>query len=107
MSSYNQTRDAAGKVTTQYGQMLQNLEDDLVKRLRSSTQFYHADCELKMACADRIEELEAKLAKAGQMLEREIRRVQKLQRDFPPPHTVRLISVEEEYKLMLSELKGQ
>ena len=41
---------------------------DLVKRLRSSTQFYHADCELKMACADRIEKLEAKLAKAVEAL---------------------------------------
>jgi hypothetical protein len=36
------------------------MSDDLVERLRSSTQFYHADCELKMACAYRIEELEAK-----------------------------------------------
>ena len=37
---------------------------DLVERLRNSTAFYHADCELKMACAARIEELETKLAKA-------------------------------------------
>ena len=28
MSDYQLTRDAAGKVTTQYGQMLKNLEDD-------------------------------------------------------------------------------
>ena len=45
------------------------MSDDLVKRLRSSTQFYHADCELKMACAARIEELEAKLAKAAAALQ--------------------------------------
>ena len=45
------------------------MSDDLVKRLRSSTQFYHADCELKMACAYRIEELEAKLAKAVDFIE--------------------------------------
>lgn len=28
MSSYNQTRDAAGKVTTRYEKMLRNLTDD-------------------------------------------------------------------------------
>jgi len=55
----------------------------------------------------RIEELEAKLAKAVEMLEREIRRVQKIQRDLPPPHKVGLIYVEAEYELMLAELKGQ
>ena len=43
--------------------------DDLVERLRKSTAFYHADCELKMACAARIEELEAKLAKAVEALQ--------------------------------------
>lgn len=30
MSDYKLTRDAAGKVTTQYRQILKNLEDDLV-----------------------------------------------------------------------------
>ena len=40
------------------------MSEDLVKRLRDSTAWYHADCELKMKCADRIEELEALLAKA-------------------------------------------
>ena len=34
------------------------MSDDLVKRLRDSTSWYHADCELKMKCADRIENLE-------------------------------------------------
>ena len=55
----------------------------------------------------RCAELEAKLAKAEEMLEREIRRVQKIQRDLPPPHNVGLVYVEAEYKLMLAELKGQ
>jgi len=45
------------------------MSNDLVERLRKSTAFYHADCELKMACAARIEELEAKLAKAEEIIE--------------------------------------
>ena len=89
------------------------MSDDLVKRLQSlhkqatveRSHFYVGSC--AEDAIRRIVELEDKLAKAEQMLEREIRRVQKLQRDFPPPHTVGLISVEEEYKLMLAELKGQ
>ena len=55
----------------------------------------------------RADLVEAKLAKAVEMLEREIRRVQKIQRDLPPPHKVGLIYVEAEYELMLAELKGQ
>ena len=38
------------------------MSDDLAKRLRETTHIYQVDCELKMKCADRIEELEAKLA---------------------------------------------
>lgn len=38
------------------------MSDDLAKRLRDSTAWYHVDCELKMKCADRIEELEELLA---------------------------------------------
>jgi hypothetical protein len=34
------------------------MSDDLVKRLRETTHFYQVDCELKMKCADLIEELE-------------------------------------------------
>jgi len=34
MSDYKLTRDAAGNVTTQYGQMLQSLEDDLCPSCR-------------------------------------------------------------------------
>jgi hypothetical protein len=55
----------------------------------------------------KMSDAEAKLAKAVKMLEREIRRVQKIQRDLPPPHKVGLIYVEAEYELMLAELKGQ
>ena len=58
------------------------------------------------ALRERIEELEAKLANAEAMLEREIQRVQKIRLDLPPPHKVDLIYVEEEYRLMLSELTG-
>ena len=35
------------------------MTDDLVKRLRETTHMYQVDCELKMKCAARIEELEA------------------------------------------------
>jgi hypothetical protein len=35
------------------------MSDDLVKRLRETTHIYQVDCELKMKCADLIEELEA------------------------------------------------
>ena len=55
----------------------------------------------------RADLVEAKLAQVVEMLEREIRRVQKIQRDLPPPHKVGLIYVEAEYELMLAELKGQ
>lgn len=40
------------------------MSNDLAKRLRETTYMHQVDCELKMSCADRIEELEAKLAKA-------------------------------------------
>ena len=33
--------------------------DDLAKRLCETTHMYQADCELKMKCAARIDELEA------------------------------------------------
>lgn len=46
------------------------MSDDLVKRLRETTHMYQVDCELKMKCADRIEELEAKLAVAVELVER-------------------------------------
>jgi hypothetical protein len=57
--------------------------------------------------ADRIEELEAKLAKVKVILEREIRRVQEIQSAFPPPHKVGLVYVEEEYRRMLVEMMGE
>jgi uncharacterized coiled-coil protein SlyX len=42
----------------------EKMSDDLVKRLRETTHMYQADCELKMKCADRIEELEERLKAA-------------------------------------------
>ena len=35
--------------------------DELVKRLIDSTEWFHCDCEIKMECAARIEELSAQL----------------------------------------------
>ena len=64
MSDYKQTRDAAGNVTSQYGQMLRNLDDDLVKRLREDQPVTQdmvstMQCALQDAAAERIEELQA------------------------------------------------
>jgi len=69
MSDYTQTRDAAGNVTLQYGQMLRNLDDDLVERLHdrrvcSPAQNSCRNDHVLNQAADRIEELEAKLARA-------------------------------------------
>lgn len=50
------------------------MSDDLAIRLRNSTEWWEADCELKMKCADRIEELEAKLAVVVGALEHEVKR---------------------------------
>lgn len=38
------------------------MSDNLAKRLRDSTEWFHCDCEIKMKCADRLNELEAKVA---------------------------------------------
>ena len=64
MSDYKQTRSAAGDVTSQYGQMLRNLDDDLVKRLRGERVHLIEDIDIRLEAADRIEELETKLEKA-------------------------------------------
>lgn len=45
------------------------MTEDLAERLRETTHMYQVDCELKMKCADRIEELETKLEKALEALE--------------------------------------
>jgi hypothetical protein len=73
---------------------MEEMISDRIKAHRSAPDVY------------RIEELEAKLKAAEAMLECEIRRVQEIQLDFPPPHKVGLRHVEEEYQLMLQELKG-
>ena len=69
MSDYKQTRDAAGNVTSQYGQMLRNLDDDLVERLHdrrvcSPAQNSCCNDHVLNQAADRIEELEGGLEKA-------------------------------------------
>ena len=77
MSDYKQTRDAAGNVTSHYGQMLRNLDDDLVERARHNALAdmpHYASVDLIEAMADRIEELEAKLAKKDGCLEETYRR---------------------------------
>jgi stress-induced morphogen len=51
---------------------------DLAKRLRETTHMYQADCELKMKCAARIEELEAKLAAIDDLMVRRIRHHQEM-----------------------------
>jgi hypothetical protein len=63
MSDYKQTRDAAGNVTSQYGQMLRNLDDDLVERLHdrrvcSPAQNSCRNDHVLNEAADRIEDLE-------------------------------------------------
>ena len=44
MSEYKQTHDAAGKVTAQYGQTFENLNDDLVKRMNDVRDFPTNTC---------------------------------------------------------------
>ena len=46
------------------------MSGELAKRLRDSTSWYHVDCELKMKCAARIEELEANLAEQIEWVKR-------------------------------------
>ena len=80
------------------------MKDNLFERLHDLS--IGTGSRTPLAAIERIEELEAKLTRAEEMLEREIRRVQKIQRDLPPPHKVDLAYVEAEYGLMLAELKG-
>ena len=73
MSDYKQTRDAAGNVTSQYGQMLRNLDDDLVERLHdrrvcSPAQNSCRNDHVLNQAADRIKDLEANLEKAEGLL---------------------------------------
>lgn len=81
MTNYKQTRDISGRVTSQYGQMLQNLsdDDDLKRRLRDVAEFE----ELRVAeeAADRIEELEAQLINAGSALEMCLDMLEALQKE--------------------------
>ena len=56
---------------------------DLVKRLRETTHMYQVDCELKMKCAARIEELEAENARLKGEIES--MRAERLERDRTAP----------------------
>jgi hypothetical protein len=49
------------------------MSDNLAKRLRETTHMYQVDCELKMKCADRIEELEAKLLESEAFLAKAVK----------------------------------
>jgi hypothetical protein len=74
MSDYKQTLDAAGNVTSQYSQMLRNLDDDdLVKQLCDTIddltrRHQHALHKIDVL-EDIIEKLEAKLARAVAAIE--------------------------------------
>lgn len=57
--------------------------------------------------SDRVAKIQEKLDSAIAIVEREIERVQEIQREHPRPHRVGLYGVETEYKLMLAEMKGE
>ena len=46
-------------------------DEELVKRLRDSTEWFNYDCEIKMKCADRIEQLAA----TNEQLEADLRKM--------------------------------
>ena len=66
MSDYKQTRDAAGRVTSQYSQMLQNLNDDDLTR-RHEHALYKID-----VLEDEIDVLKSKLAECEARLEKAV-----------------------------------
>ena len=74
------------------------MADDLVKRLRN-VQFWQADCDVRMQAAARIEELEAKLAKAVEALA--------LADAALSGANMNMRVVEQKVKATLAELKGQ
>jgi len=74
------------------------MADDLVRRLRN-VQFWQADCDVRMQAAARIEELEAKLAKAVEALA--------LADAALSGANMNMRVVEQKVKATLAELKGQ
>ena len=80
MSDYKQTRDAAGKVTTQYDKMLRSLDDDLVRRLRDPA-FGTETTERNLMdkAADRIEQLEREAELQAQEIDKTRLRADKWQ----------------------------
>ena len=120
MSDYKQTRDAAGNVTSQYGQMLRNLDDDLVERLRDNTRIHDDKRIDRLEAADRIEELgvayvqadhiaelEAKLAKAVEALELALELADNDLVDFSEYGLSCDADINEHYRTTLAALKGQ
>ena len=77
------------------------MTNDLVKRLRN-VQFWQADCDVRMQAADRIEELEAKLAKAFEAL-----CLADAALSGANMNTLSMRVVEKSVKSTLAELKGQ
>jgi len=74
------------------------MADDLIARLRN-VQFWQADCDVRMQAAARIEELEAKLAKAVEALA--------LADAALSGANMNMRVVEQKVKATLAELKGQ
>ena len=72
--------------------------DNLVKRLRN-VEFWQADCDVRMQAAARIEELEAKLAKAVEALA--------LADAALSGANMNMRVVEQKVKATLAELKGE
>jgi hypothetical protein len=110
MSGYKQTRDAAGNVTLQYSKMLQNLDDDLMDRLRGVTggklDYTNTPNSLRLAAADHIEqlvatrdELEAKLA--------EVVAVGVRVRDYFTHHSNEDVYAVHDFNEAIAYLKGQ
>jgi hypothetical protein len=76
-------------------------------RIAQLEELYKAALEDAKEAEAYAEELEAKLAKAVEILEREIRRVKQIQLDLPRPHKVGLFDVQTEYELILKEMKEE
>ena len=82
------------------------MTDDLVKRLRETTHMYQVDCELKMKCADRIEELEAENAELKAKVAKAVDALQFLKYEIwsnPFPNEDRIFS---KCNTALAELTG-
>ena len=124
MSDYKQTRDAAGNITSQYGQMLRNLDDDLavigVDGIRRSfDEHYDTIREVEQdptgamwaihKQADRIGELEAKLAKQENIIAagKEMYETAMLTGGGSPVAWTAYVKARNTFGDILAELKGE